>query len=105
MNTLDFSFDDSPWERFLAGRQPGDTVNAAHFLTLLEQETEEAVEDAFAALEARKLLLDISQLPVKHHQGQAALRLRQEAELAPRHNDWIVDSTYNLRAMELSGPR
>ena len=50
MNTLDFSFDDSPWERFLAGRQPGDTVNAAHFLTLLEQETEEAVEDAFAAL-------------------------------------------------------
>ena len=80
MNTLDFSFDDSPWERFLAGRQPGDTVNAAHFLTLLEQETEEAVEDAFAALEAKKLLLDISQLPVKHHQGQAALRLRQEAE-------------------------
>ena len=44
MNTLDFSFDDSPWERFLAGRQPGDTVNAAHFLTLLEQETEEAVK-------------------------------------------------------------
>ena len=87
MNTLDFSFDDSPWERFLAGRQPGDTVNAAHFLTLLEQETEEAVEDAFAALEARKLLLDISQLPVKHHQGQAALRLRQEAELAEQGMD------------------
>ena len=87
MNTLDFSFDDSPWERFLAGRQPGDTVNAAHFLTLLEQETEEAVEDAFAALEAKKLLLDISQLPVKHHQGQAALRLRQEAELAQHGMD------------------
>ena len=87
MNTLDFSFDDSPWERFLAGRQPGDTVNAAHFLTLLEQETEEAVEDAFAALEAKKLLLDISQLPVKHHQGQAALRLRQEAEIAEKAMD------------------
>ena len=87
MNTLDFSFDDSPWERFLAGRQPGDTVNAAHFLTLLEQETEEAVEDAFAALEAKGLLLDISQLPVKHHQGQAALRLRQEAELAEHGMD------------------
>lgn len=87
MNTLDFSFDDSPWERFLAGKQPGDTVNAAHFLTLLEQETEEAVEDAFAALDARQLLLDISQLPVKHHQGQAALRLRQEAELAEHGMD------------------
>uniref|UniRef100_A0ACD5US28 Uncharacterized protein n=1 Tax=Avena sativa TaxID=4498 RepID=A0ACD5US28_AVESA len=31
--------------------------------------------------------------------------VRQEAELAPRHNDWIVDSTDNLRAVELSGPR
>ncbi|EMS56669.1 Somatic embryogenesis receptor kinase 1 [Triticum urartu] len=31
--------------------------------------------------------------------------VRQEAELAPRNNDWIVDSTHNLRAVELSGPR
>lgn len=32
--------------------------------------------------------------------------IRQEAERAPRqHNDWIVDSTYNLNAVELSGPR
>ena len=87
MNTLDFSFNDSPWELFLAGKQPGDTVSAAHFLTLLEQETEETVEDAFAALEAKELLLDISQLPVRHHQGQAALRLRQEAEMAQQGMD------------------
>lgn len=87
MNTLDFSFDDSPWELFLAGKQPGDSVSAAHFLALLEQETEEAVEDAFQALEAKELLLDISQLPVRQHQGQAALRLRQEEELAARGMD------------------
>ncbi|WVZ85929.1 hypothetical protein U9M48_032786 [Paspalum notatum var. saurae] len=31
--------------------------------------------------------------------------IRQEAERAPPPNDWIVDSTYNLRAVELSGPR
>ncbi|OEL15512.1 Somatic embryogenesis receptor kinase 1 [Dichanthelium oligosanthes] len=31
--------------------------------------------------------------------------VRQEAESAPLRNDWIVDSTYNLRAVELSGPR
>ncbi|CAL5068236.1 unnamed protein product [Urochloa decumbens] len=32
--------------------------------------------------------------------------IRQEAERAPRQpNDWIVDSTYNLNAVELSGPR
>ncbi|XP_019442020.1 PREDICTED: somatic embryogenesis receptor kinase 2-like isoform X2 [Lupinus angustifolius] len=32
--------------------------------------------------------------------------LRQEVELAPHHNsDWILDSTENLHAVELSGPR
>ncbi|CAN1235320.1 Somatic embryogenesis receptor kinase 1 [Linum perenne] len=32
--------------------------------------------------------------------------LRQEVDLAPHHNsDWIVDSTENLHAVELSGPR
>lgn len=32
--------------------------------------------------------------------------LRQEVELAPHNNsDWIVDSTDNLHAVELSGPR
>jgi somatic embryogenesis receptor kinase 1 len=32
--------------------------------------------------------------------------LRQEVELAPHPNsDWIVDSTENLHAVELSGPR
>ena len=87
MNDLDISFQDSPWELYLAARQPGDRVSAAHFLTLLEQETEEAVEDAFAALEARDLVLDIGQLPTKQYQGQAALRLRQEAELAEKGMD------------------
>lgn len=31
--------------------------------------------------------------------------VRQEAERAPRHNEWEVDSTFNLNAVELSGPR
>lgn len=84
MNELDFSFDDSPWELFLSGKKPGDKISAAHFLTLLEQETEEAVEDAFAALDNRKLLLDVSGLP---YTGQAALRLRQEAEIAEKAMD------------------
>lgn len=87
MNELDFSFDDSPWELFLSGKKPGDKISAAHFLTLLEQETEEAVEDAFAALDDRKLLLDVSGLPAKQYTGQAALRLRQEAEIAEKAMD------------------
>ena len=87
MNELDFSFDDSPWELFLSGKRAGDRISAAHFLTLLEQETEDAVEDAFAALDDRKLMLDVSDLPVKQYTGQAALRLRQEAEIAEKAMD------------------
>ena len=87
MNELDFSFDNSPWELFLSGKREGDRISAAHFLTLLEQETEDAVEDAFAALDDRKLMLDVSDLPVKQYTGQAALRLRQEAEIAEKAMD------------------
>lgn len=87
MNELDFSFDNSPWELFLSGKREGDRISAAHFLTLLEQETEDVVEDAFAALDDRKLMLDVSDLPVKQYTGQAALRLRQEAEIAEKAMD------------------
>lgn len=87
MNELDFSFENSPWELFLSGKREGDRISAAHFLTLLEQETEDAVEDAFAALDDRKLMLDVSDLPVKQYTGQAALRLRQEAEIAEKALD------------------
>ena len=87
MNELDFSFDNSPWELFLSGKREGDRISAAHFLTLLEQETEDAVEDAFAALDDRKLMLDVSDLPVKQYTGQAALRLRQEVEIAEKAMD------------------
>lgn len=31
--------------------------------------------------------------------------VRQEVEMAPRHSEWILDSTDNLHAFELSGPR
>ena len=54
MIDLDVSFEERPWERFLSGKQPGDRINAAHFLTLLEEETEEAVEDAFTALRSEE---------------------------------------------------
>lgn len=87
MNELGFSFDNSPWELFLSGKREGDRISAAHFLTLLEQETEDAVEDAFAALDNRKLMLDVSDLPVKQYTGQAALRLRQEAEITEKAMD------------------
>ncbi|EES12285.1 hypothetical protein BDA96_06G115500 [Sorghum bicolor] len=50
-------------------------------------------------------MLEGDGLAERWEQWQKVEVMRQEAELAPRHNDWIVDSTYNLRAVELSGPR
>ena len=84
MIDLDVSFEERPWERFLSGKHSGDRINAAHFLTLLEEETEEAVEDAFAALEEQGLILDLTGLPHRQFSGQAALRLKQEVELAEK---------------------
>nr|AOA49803.1 SERK1 [Miscanthus lutarioriparius] len=50
-------------------------------------------------------MLEGDGLAERWEQWQKVEVMRQEAELAPRHNDWIVDSTYNIRAVELSGPR
>lgn len=84
MNDLDFSFEDSPWEAFLATKQSGDTVSAANLLTLLEGEEEQAVEDALLDLENRCIGLDISGLPKAGGTGEAALRLRQEMQLVKK---------------------
>ena len=47
MNTLDFSFEQSPWEALLDTLRPGDAVDAVNFLTMMEGESEETVEEAF----------------------------------------------------------
>lgn len=82
MMDLDLSFGDSPWEIWLSGKRPGDSLSAAQLLTFLEEETEEGVEDAFAALQDRGLKLDVTTLPSREFIGQAALRLRQEEQMA-----------------------
>ena len=62
MRDMEFDFGDSPWQCWLSSMQPGEKLNAAQLLTFLEEETEETVEDAFAAIEEKGLLLDISAL-------------------------------------------
>lgn len=81
MRDMEFDFGDSPWQCWLSSMQPGEKLNAAQLLTFLEEETEETVEDAFAAIEEKGLLVDISALPCRQYVGQAALRLRQEDQL------------------------
>lgn len=82
MIDMDISFRDSPWEAWMDRKRYGDSLSAAQLLTFLEEETEEGVEDAFAALEDRGLKLDVTTLPSRQFVGQAALRLRQEEQMA-----------------------
>lgn len=90
MIDMDISFGDSPWEAWMDRKRYGDSLSAAQLLTFLEEETEEGVEDAFAALEDRGLKLDVTTLPSRQFVGQAALRLRQEEQMA-RENMALKD--------------
>ena len=82
MNDLNFTFDQTPWELTLEQLRWGDTLSAVRFLTLVEQEEEDAVMDALSDLDTMGITLDISDLPKAAGTGEAALRLRREEELA-----------------------
>ena len=84
MNDLEFTFENEPWEKLTRGIKPGESLSAVRFLTVMEDETEETIEDALAELQQLRIGLDISDLP-KYAAGEAALRLRREAELVKNH--------------------
>ena len=86
MMELDFSFEQSAFEAALAGIAPGGSLSAARFLTLMEGESEDAVQDALMELEVRHIGLDIADLPKLAGVGEAALRLRREEELVKSGN-------------------
>ena len=77
----DFVFEATPWELALEEMRYGDTLSAARFLTLLEGESEETVEEAFEDLADAHVTLDIAELPKTLGAGDTAVRLRREAEL------------------------
>ena len=79
MSNLEFTFEESVLELF--PEAGNGTVSAARFLTVMEEKSEEAVEDALLELEGRGIVLDISDLPKVTGTGEAAVRLRREAEL------------------------
>lgn len=78
---MEFTFEQTPWERVLESLHPGDKLSAVRFLTLMEGEEETAVEDAFFDLEEKHIALDIKDLPAITVSGEAAVRLRQEQQL------------------------
>ena len=78
----EFVFEPTAWELTLENIKSGSAVSAARFLTLMEGEEEQAVEDALRLLEERDILLDVSDLPKAGGVGEAAVRLRREEQLA-----------------------
>ena len=82
MNDLEISFDNTPWEDYLDTLSG--TASAMTLLTLMEGESEETFEDVLLQLEQDGVALDISELPLPTGTGEAALRLRQEAQIAKK---------------------
>ena len=82
MNDLEFSFGAAPWEDYLD--TVTDTASAMTLLTLLEGEEEFVVEEVLQELEDRRVALDLSELERPSVTGEAALRLRQEAQLVEK---------------------
>ena len=82
MSEPDFSFEQTPWVAFLMTKGMGDVISAANVLTLLEGEDEQAFEDALADLETGCMVLSLAGLHRPGAVGEAALRLRQEMQLA-----------------------
>ena len=81
MKDLEFLFDQSPWEAAFSQLQPGDSLSAVRFLTVLEDADETEAEEALTALTDRHITLDIQALPKAPGTGAAAVRLRQEEQL------------------------
>jgi DNA-directed RNA polymerase sigma subunit (sigma70/sigma32) len=65
----------------------GDTISAVTMLSMMEDASEEAMEDALLDLETGCMYLDISGLPKVGGAGEAALRLRREQSLVKKGLD------------------
>ncbi len=87
---MEFTFEPTAWQLALEKLPRGGKIDAARFLTLLEEETEEALEEAFLALEMGHIRLDVSGLPRPSATGEAALRLKSEQQLVAQGADLLT---------------
>ncbi len=81
MTELDFSFEEPDWARVFSHIPRGGSLSAVRFLTVMEGQSEDQVEDALLYLEASGIALDVSDLPRASGTGQAAVRLHREEQL------------------------
>ena len=85
MNDLEFTFETSLWEQAIAQIAPGGEMDGAQFLAMMEQESEENLEDALLQLDEKDILLNVDGLGTFAVSGDTAVRLRLEKELAERN--------------------
>ena len=78
---LEFTFEQSPWERALDALQPGDEISMLTLMTLLEEADEDMAQEALDELEQKGVSLSIRDLPSLPTGSNMALRLREEAQL------------------------
>lgn len=81
MTELEFSFGEPDWVGAISHIPRGGSLSAVRFLTIMEGQPEDQVEDALLYLESAGIRLDISDLPKPAAVGQAALRLHREEQL------------------------
>lgn len=81
MTELEFSFGEPDWVGAISYIPRGGSLSAVRFLTIMEGQPEDQVEDALLYLESAGIRLDISDLPKPAAVGQAALRLHREEQL------------------------
>lgn len=81
MTDLDITFEEPTWARVLRGLRSNSRLSAARFLALMEDECDEALEEALVYLQSVHIELDIMDLPKIEAAGQTALRLHREEEL------------------------
>ena len=93
---LEFTFEQTLWEKTLDGLNPGDQIRTLDLLSCLEEEDEDAVLEALDELEMKGVAICLDDLPNLPTGGNMALRLRQEAQL--------VESGNLLKGLEENDP-
>ena len=78
---IDVTFERSPWEVCADSLKRGQSLSAVRFLTLLDREDEDAVEEAFDTLRQKHITLDLADLPLSYGSGDLEQQLRREEAL------------------------
>ena len=94
MNHLEFTFEESPWERAITGIAPGGELDGVQFLTMMEPESEENLEAALSMLDEKDILLTIDGLGEFAASSDTAVRLRLEKDLV-KQGRLLQDLTEN----------